>query len=482
MLIDQPPRERRWQILAVLATAQLMLVLDSTIVNIALPSAQVALRFSAADRQWIVTAYSLAFGSLLLLGGRLSDLVGRRRTFLVGLLGFAAASAAGGAATSFVMLAAARAAQGAFGALLAPAALSLLATTFVDPAERRKAYGIFGAVAGSGASLGLLIGGVLTQVLSWRFCMYVNVAFAGFALLGALRLLDDETPDQRPHLDVPGAVVVSLAFLAIVYGFSHAQTAGWANPETVGLLAGGVVLLVAFVELERRVLSPLLPLSIPGDRTRGGSFLAMLIATTALSGIMFLLTFYLQRSRGYSPIVTGLAFAPMTGVVMITSVLATTRLLGRFGTRVCVTVGMLLAGSGVAVLTQVGLTTSYATRLLPGLVLVGLGLGLVFSTTISNATVGLAPSETGIASGAINASQQIGSSLGPALLSTIAASATATQIRSLHPSAASLAGAAVHGDTTAFAVSAALFGIGAIVAALCFTSQARSGERPPVIV
>ena len=275
--------DNRWWILAVAGLAQLMVVLDATIVNIALPSAQRDLGFSNADRQWVVTAYSLAFGGLLLLGGRLSDLVGRRRMFLIGLVGFAGASALGGAATGFVTLVIARAIQGAFGAMLAPAALSILTTTFVEPSERGKAFGVYGAIAGSGGAVGLLLGGVLTEYLSWRWCLYVNVALAVVALVGAMRLLVNQPRNPDVRLDPPGSVLAVTGLVAFVYGMSEAATHGWGAPLTVTLIVGGVVLLAGFVLVERRAEHPLLPLRVVLNRYRGG----------LLPG---------HRAHGYSPV------------------------------------------------------------------------------------------------------------------------------------------------------------------------------------
>ncbi|MCW3065203.1 MAG: transporter, partial [Solirubrobacterales bacterium] len=289
---------RRWVILGLLGLAQLMVVLDATIVNIALPSAQKALHFSDGNRQWIVTAYALAFGSLLLLGGRLGDLFGRRRTFMVGLGGFALASALGGIAQSFEVLVAARALQGAFGALLAPAALSLLTTTFTHPDERGKAFGIFGAIAVGGGALGLLLGGVLTEYLSWRWCLYVNLALALPALLGAAALLSHGTSTAKPRLDIPGTLTASGGLFALVYGFSHAQTSSWGNGVTLGFIAAAVALLGAFVTIQRRSSHPLLPLRVVADRNRGGAFLAVLVVGAGMFGVFLFLTYYLQQTLG----------------------------------------------------------------------------------------------------------------------------------------------------------------------------------------
>jgi EmrB/QacA subfamily drug resistance transporter len=469
--LTNPHHERRWAILAVLGIAQLMVVLDATIVNIALPSAQKALHFSNDNRQWIVTAYSLAFGSLLLLGGKISDLFGRKWTFIAGLSGFALASAVGGAAQSFVMLAAARAFQGAFGALLAPAALSLLTTTFTATSERNKAFGIFGAIAGSGASVGLLLGGLLTQYLDWRFSMYVNSVFAVIAGSGAAVLLHNQAPTVKPRLDTPGVATVSLGLLALVYGFNHAQTTSWGNGLTLGVLGAGVVLLAAFAAIERRVHSPLLPPRVVQDRNRSGAYLSMGLAAVAMFGVFLFLTYYLQVNRGYSPVTTGLAFLPMTVVVMLTAIIATTRLRSRVGPRPLVVAGMTLGGAAMLILRGIGTDSSYAADILPALVVMGAGLGLVFSTVMNNATLGVEPEDAGVASATVNAAPQVGASLGTALLSTLAASATTSFAAGHRPTPALMAQAAIHGYTTAFTVSAGVFAVAAVIAGLLFTRK-----------
>ncbi len=474
MTNQNPHYERRWLILAILGIAQLMVVLDATIVSIALPSAQKALHFSSQNRQWIVTAYSLAFGSLLLLGGKISDLFGRKWTFVGGLAGFAIASAIGGAAQSFGMLTASRTLQGVFGALLAPAALSLLTTTFTEPAERNRAFGIYGAIAGSGASLGLLLGGVLTQYLSWRFSMYVNLVFATVAIAGALRLVHNERPAEQPKLDLPGILSVSGGLFALVFGFSHAETASWTSPVTIAMLVAGVALLTLFGWLESRVEHPLLPLRVLADRNRGASFLSIGIAGAAMFGVFLFLTYYLQQTRGYSPITTGLAFVPMTAVIMVSAVLATTKLRERFGPRSLVVVGMLAGATGMFALTRLGLHSSYAADVLPALLVMGVGIGLVISSSMNNATLGVRDSDAGVASATVNASQQVGGSLGTALLSTLAASAAASYIGGGRPSSSLLAGAAVHGYTTAFAWAAGIFLAGAVVAGLLFERGVRT--------
>ena len=383
------------------------------------------------------------------------------------------ASAAGGAAQSFDMLVAARALQGAFGALLAPAALSLLTTTFTDPAERGKAFGVYGAIAGSGASIGLLLGGVLTEQLSWRWCMYVNLGFAAVAVAGALALLHNQAPAIRPKLDIPGALTASAGLFGLVYGFNHAETAGWGDPLTIGMLAAAVVLLSAFVLIQRRVSQPLLPLRVVTDRNRGASYLAVWISGIAIFGVFLFLTYYLQQNLGYTPIQTGLAFLPMTGVIMISAIISTTKLVPRFGPRPLVTGGMLLGATGMVLLTGLQLQSTYAADVLPALLVMGVGFGLIMAPSMSNATLGVRPADAGVASALVSASQQIGGSIGTALLSTIAASATTAFVQGKQPNPALAAQAAVHGYTTAFWVAAAVFAIGAVVCGTLFESGAR---------
>jgi EmrB/QacA subfamily drug resistance transporter len=476
MITSDSNHTRRWMVLAVLGTAQLMVVLDATVVNIALPSAQKALQFGNHDRQWVITAYALAFGSLLLLGGRLSDWFGRKWTLIVGLTGFAAASAVGGAAQSFGMLVAARAVQGAFAAILAPAALSILTTTFIDPAERAKAFGIFAAIAGSGSSIGLLLGGVLTQSLSWRYCMYVNLVFAAVAVGGALILVRNSRPDRRPRLDIPGTLAVSSGLFALVYGFAHAQTATWGSRPTIGMLAAGVVLLAAFALLEARTKTPLLPPRVIANRNRGASFLSIGIAGGAIFAVILFLTYYMQQSRAFSPITTGLAFLPMTATIMIAAILGLTKLQERFGPRPLIAAGMTLGALGMLCLTELRVNSSYAGNILPALVLIGAGLGLVFSTSISNATLGVEPDDAGVASATVNASQQVGGSLGTALLSAIAASATAHYLAGAHRVPDLIAPATVHGYAVGFSWAAGIFAVSAVVCATLFSCRARASE------
>ena len=476
MRTDEPEHTRRWVILAILGTAQLMVVLDATIVNIALPSAQKALHFSDGNRQWIVTAYALAFGSLLLLGGRLSDLFGRRWTLITGLSGFAIASAVGGLAQSFAMLTAARASQGAFAALLAPSALSLLTTTFTEPAGRAKAFGVFSAIAGSGASIGLLLGGILTQLLSWRYSLYVNLVFATVAVTGALAFVPNSRPAERPRLDIPGTLAVSAGLFALAFGFSHAETTSWGSPLTLTMPAGGLLLLAAFVAIEARAEAPLLPLRVVTERNRGASFLSIGISSGALFAVFLFLTYYLQQTRGFSPIATGLAFLPMTVTVMVSAIIGLTKLQGRIGPRPLVVSGMAFGAAGMLALTRIGVDSSYAATVLPAMVVIGIGIGLVISTSISNATFGVDPADAGVGSAAVSASQQIGASLGTALLATLASSAVTHFLAGAGRGPGVAARAAVHGYTVGFAWAAAIFAIGAIAAAALFTRRATGVE------
>jgi EmrB/QacA subfamily drug resistance transporter len=483
---QNPHHARRWLILAILGIAQLMVVLDATVVNIALPTAQKALHFTNDNRQWIVTGYALAFGSLLLLGGRLSDLFGRKWTFIVGLLGFAGASAVGGAAQSFGMLVGARAVQGAFGALLAPAALSLLTTTFTDAGERARAFGLYGAIAGSGASIGLLLGGVLTDVLSWRYTMYINVIFAVAATVGALVLLVNQRPSERPRFDLAGTATVTGGLFSLVYGFSHAQTTSWGNTTTVGFLAAAVLLLGAFVGIERRASHPLLPLRVVADRNRGASFLSVGLAATAIFAVFMFLTYYMQQNLGLSPIMSGVAFMPLTATIVVSAMVSSTRLAPRFGPRPLVLAGMLLGATGMLYLTGLGVHSSYGASVLPALLILGAGFGMIFAPALSSATLGVDPHDAGVASATVNASQQVGGSIGVALLSTFAASAVTSYIGGARPTPALVAAATVHGYTTAFFWSAGIFVVGAIVAALLFLPGVRLIEpdlgAEPVLV
>src|SRR6201991_1171577 len=463
----------RWFILALIGVAQLMVVLDATIVNIALPSAQEALGFSDESRQWVVTAYALSFGSLLLFGGRLGDLFGRRRVFITGLVGFAAASALGGFAPNFGVLVSARALQGAFAALLAPATLSLLTTTFTIPAERNRAFSVFGMIGASGAAVGLILGGALTEFLDWRWTMFVNLLLAVPGAAAAVRLLPvDAAQATRPRLDIAGTLTASLGLFALVFGFSNAESHGWGSPVTVARLASAAVLLAAFVVVERRVENPLLPLRVVADRARGGGFLALAIVGAGIFGVFLFLTYSMQQTLGFSPLVSGLAFLPMMAVIMPAGAIGQTRLLPRFGPRPLVAAGMLLSAVAMVMFTGVGVDSSYAFEVLPGLLVMGVGLGLIFAPAMDTATRGVAGPDAGVASALVNTGQQVGGSVGTALLSTLAASA-AGAYATTHGTAVEVAAqSAVHGYTTAFTWAAGVFAAGALATWLLLPSGA----------
>jgi len=464
---DPVPGRRRWLILAVVGVAQLMVVLDATIVNIALPSAQRALGFGVADRQWVITAYALAFGGLLLVGGRLSDLLGRKRTFVAGLVGFAIASAVGGAAPDFGALVAARAVQGAFGALLAPSALALLTTTFTDARERGKALGIFTAIAGGGGAIGLILGGVLTEYLSWRWCLYVNVVFAAVAVAGAVPLIKNQPRNPGARLDVPGSLLAAGGLVGIVYGFSQAAADGWGSVSTLGPIVAGVVLLAAFTAVEQRVARPLVPLGIIAERTRGTAYLGALISGIGLIGMFLLVTFYLQNVLGFSPLRAGLAFLPFIVGVVAAANFVSNRGLARFGPKKVVPVGMILAAGAAGLLTGIGTNGSYGPWVAPALVLMGLGTGCIVTVAFNLGPAGARPADVGVAAALVNSSNQIGGSLGAALLNTIAASAAAGYLTGNAPHA-SLQAATVHGDVIAFTFLTVLFTVGAVATALLY--------------
>ncbi len=482
-----PHHARRWLILVVIGLAQLMVVLDATVVNIALPSAQQDLGFSNDARQWVVTAYALAFGSLLLLGGRLADLFGRKRAFLVGLAGFAVVSAIGGAATSIEMLLVARAAQGVFGALLAPAALSLLTTTFTDPKERGKAFGVFGAIGGGGAAIGLLLGGVLTEYLDWRWSMFVNIIFAVVAFAGAAVLLkNQESEGPRPKLDIPGTITASAGLFALVYGFANAERDSWSSISVWGFLAAGVALLIAFVVVQQRAEHPLLPLRVLLDRDRGGSYLAMFLLAIGMFSIFLFLTFYIQLNLGFTPVQSGVAFLPMVATLMVAATSATSILLPRFGPKPLVSLGMLIAGAGLFWLSAIDTTSTYSNGVLFPLMVMGIGIGLAMAPAMSVATFGVDTHDAGVASAAVNTAQQVGGSIGTALLSTLAGNAATSFVVGKVPSPQLMAEAAVHSYTTAFVWAGWIFVAGAVICGLLIRpgapAPASSDSDAPVAV
>lgn len=461
---------RRWITLVVVGLAQLMVVLDGTVVNIALPSAQADLGFSDGQRQWIITAYSLAFGSLLLLGGRISDLIGRKRTFIIGLIGFAIASALGGAAGSFELLVTARALQGAFSALLAPTALAVLTTTFTIPKERARAFGVFGAVAGAGGAVGLILGGVLTEMLNWRWNLYINVFIAAVALVGALVYIPFlARTGPRPKLDVPGTLLVSGGLFGLVFGFSHAETDGWDSPLTWGMLVASGILLVVFVLWQRRAQHPLLPLGIVLDRNRGAAFLSVTIAGAGMFGIFLFVTYYLQLTLGYSPIQTGLSFLPMIGTLVLASQLSTNLLVPRLGPKILVPAGMALGVIGMIWLTFLDASSTYAANIMPPLMVIGYAMGTIMPTSMQTATLGVDRAFAGVTSATVNTSQQVGGSIGTALLNTLAATAAADYLASHTPVTPDVQ---VQAALTSYAVAywwgAGFFALGAVIAVLLF--------------
>jgi len=475
---------RRWLILATICTAALMIVLDVTVMNLALPSAQRALGFTNADRQWIVTAYALSFGSLLLFCGRLADLIGRKATFLTGLAGFAAASAVGGASDSFAMLVTARACQGVFAALLAPSALSLLTTTFTDVKERAKAFGVYGAVAASGSGLGLLLGGALTSYLSWRWCLYVNLLFAATGIIGGALLLGRQPKTPGARLDIPGVAAVSGGMFCLVYGFSNAATHGWRAPSAWGFLTAGVALLIVFAAWQSRAAHPLLPPRVILDRNRGGAYLTMLITGAGIFGIFLFLIYYMQGTLGYSPVKSGVALLPMVAVIGVMANVGNIVLMPRLGPKPLLIAGMLCNAAGLAWLTRIGVDSGYASALLGPIIVTGVGMGLIFSFAANTGTLGVAPRDAGIASASVNTGQQLGGSIGTALLNTIAASATTSYLAShLHgrpaPQLAQLA--LIHGYTTVFWWCAGIFVAGALICgALLRSGPLTSPEDIPV--
>jgi EmrB/QacA subfamily drug resistance transporter len=455
---------RRWWTMSVLSLSQLMVLLDATVINIALPRAQKALNFSTGNRQWIVTAYALAFGSLLLLGGRLSDLWGRRTALYVGLTGFALASALGGFANSFTMLVIARAIQGVFGALLAPAALATLSVTFTEPKERAKAFAMYGVIGGSGAAIGLLLGGALTQWASWRWCLFINLFFAAVALVGVAVFVKGGRSAQRARLDVLGTLLGSAGLFFVVYGFSHAVASSWSSPATWGSLFIGAALLVLFVLWQTESKHPLLPLRIVTNRTRAGSLIALLLTSMGIFAVFLLLAYYLEETLGFSPLRTGVAFMPIVIAISLSASFASARLLAKTGPRPLVPTGMVLAAMGMVLFTRLTPYSDYVGHVLPGLVVLGLGLGLIFAPAIASATAAIELRDVGAASAMVNTTQQIGGSIGTALLNTIAVTVAARALVHANGTATvAQRSSTLHGYSVAFWWSAGFFALGAVL-------------------
>lgn len=454
----------RWWSMLAIGMSQLMVVLDATIMNVALPSAQIELAFSDTLRPWVITAYALAFGGLLLLGGRIADLMGRKQIFLIGLVGFAAASALGGAAPTFAILLAARVLQGVFAALLAPAALSLLTTTFTDPAERGKAFGIFGALAGAGGAVGLLLGGVLTETLSWRWTLYVNIAFAAVAFIVGILAIAPTVRERGVRLDVPGAIFATLGFFALVFGFTNAEEHGFADISTWGFLAVGLVLLVVFVSIQRKGKSPLLPLSIVLDRDRGASMIAIFVAGAVIFGVNLYLVYYLQMVLGFTPLQTGLAVLPLCLGIMAAALLSTSVLLPKLGAKVLVPSGMIVSAIGAVLLMMAKADSSYVLHAAVPMFIVALGLGAIIASAMSVGTLGVDRHHAGAASAAVNASQQLGGSIGLAVMNTLVAGATITALDNGEGQLEAL----VSGYGSSYLACAVLLVIGAVVTVLMY--------------
>ncbi|MET7637435.1 MFS transporter [Streptomyces sp. NPDC005438] len=478
----------RWRALIFIALAQLMVVLDATIVNIALPSAQADLHISDGNRQWVITAYALAFGGLLLFGGRIADLWGRRRTFLAGLGGFALASALGGAATTAGLLLGARALQGVFGALLAPAALSLLSVMFTDAKERAKAFGVYGALAGGGGAIGLLLGGFLTEYLDWRWTFYVNIPIAVVAALGALTVIREPGGARnRSPLDVPGVLLSTVGLVSLVYGFTRAEAEGWTEGLTLTFFVLSVVSLAGFVAVESRVRAPLLPLRVITDRNRGGVYLALGLAVVGMFGTFLFLTYYLQVVKGYSPVRTGLAFLPMVASMVTGSTQIGARLMTRVPPRFLMGPGLLVGAMGLLLMSRIDLDTSYVALLLPAEILMGLGMGTAFMTAMSLATTGVRPADSGVASAMVNTSQQVGGAIGTALLNTFAASATTayatshrSEVTGPESGARMRLEAMVHGYGVGLSWAVGIMTLAAVVSFVLVNAKGPGGPAKPV--
>jgi len=472
--------------LTVLAAAQLMIILDASIVNIALPSAQSELDISNADRQWVVTAYTLSFGALLLLGGRIADYTGRKRTFIIGLLGFAGASAIGGLAPNQELLFAARALQGAFAALMAPASLSLVTVTFTEAKERAKAFGVFGALSGGGAAIGLIVGGVLTEYTSWRWCLGVNVPVALIVAAAAIPLVHESKAKGDTRYDIPGVLLATIGLFSLVYGFTEAARAknpenprdtsvqGWTDPSTLTFLIVAVVLLVAFVVWEGRTRNPMLPLRVVLDRNRGGSYLVFLLVGAGLFAMFLFLTYYFQINLGYSPLQSGFAFLPFSGGIILSAGVVA-QLLPRLGPRRLIVPGLSMAVVGMLLLTQIGQGTAYWSHVLPAELLLSIGLAAVFIPASSTALLGVGSHDAGVASAVLNTAQQIGGSLGTALLNTLFAGAVtaylAENVQSPADAERLLPFAFIHGYHVAFFWGAMLLAAALVVSLLLINAR-----------
>jgi len=464
------PDPTRWRALGVIAIAQLMVVLDASIVNLALPSAKAALGITDANQQWVITAYTLTFGGLLLLGGRIADYVGRKRAFIIGLIGFAAASALGGLAPSQGFLFAARGLQGAFAALLAPAALSLLTVTFHEPKERAKAFGVYGAISGGGAAIGLLLGGVLTEYLSWRWCLLVNAPIAIAAFLMAIPWVHESKAEGDTRYDIAGAVTATLGLVTLVYGFTKAapkglqDTAHWTDAGTLVWFAVAAILLTSFFVIENRVSNPLLPMRVLLDRNRGASYLVSLITGIGLFAMFLFLGLYLQVILHYSPVKAGFAFLPFSlGIILGAG--AAAQLLPRVGPKPLIVPGLIAGSVGLLLLTRLTPDSEYLTHVLVPMLIISVGMAFVFIPVSSTALHAIGHHDAGVASAMINTSQQVGAALGTALLNTVAVTTSAAYLTA-HTALgrAATPTALTQGYTRAFAVGAGFLLVAAVVA------------------
>ncbi|CAM3492226.1 MFS transporter [Isoptericola cucumis] len=462
-----------------MALAQLLVVLDGTIVNIALPSADAELGLGEANRHWVITAYLLTFGGLLLIGGRISSTIGHRRAFVIGLLGFSVPSLVGGLAWSAEVLIVARALQGAFAALLAPAALSLLAMSFTEARERGRAFGVFAAVGAAGSAVGLLLGGALTDFASWRWCLYINVPIAVLIAIGAAVIPRTSAVRQTGRIDVFGALLSTGGIAAIVIGIGQLDGQQVSVPVVAALIGGGLVLLFSFVLVERAVPNPILPLTILESSARAGSFIAIGLMFSAMFGFYLFMSYYMQAQLDYPPLNAGLVLLIHAVAALIGSMIIAGRLLGRVPPAALVVSGLLAAAAGLAVLTFLDVRSTHVLviYLVPAMVLTGLGMGLVITATASTATEGVGAHEIGAASAAYNASQQLGAAIGVALLNTVAvisstayhATETATDDEAI-----------VHGYTTALAVSAGILVAAAILVGILLRRRHRGCAPHPL--
>jgi len=453
--------DRRWWVLSTLSIIQLMVTFDVTIMNVALPQAQAALGFSAGSRQWLITAYALAFGSLLLLGGRLSHLWGRRTSLVVGLIGFALASGVGGYASNFSQLVVARAIQGLFAALLAPAALATLTTTFQDSQARSRAFSFYGTVTASGAAAGLILGGLLTQSWSWRSCLEVNVVLSLVALVGVVASVGHDQGQRGRGFDPLGVLLSSGALFGVVFGFANAVNSGWSDRATWVSLVVGSLLVLAFLRWQMRAQNPVLPLWLLTGRNRVGSLVALFVTAIGMFALSLFLAYYLENVIHESPVATGLMFLPLIAALITSTSLASARLLDTVGPRPLVPVGMLLAMMGMILFTRLDPSQGYWGNVLPGLVLTGLGLGLIIAPAAATATAAAQGPDAGPAAAVVSTTQQVGGSIGTALLNTIAVSVNRRYVN-FHPTAPAVVGT-LHGYAVAFWWAAGFFALGALV-------------------